>query len=1385
MQPVRNAPGRPPAFIQASNGTRSHSSSYVPGKVVPVRPAPPPRMTMASHAEWSNSKPDNPAIFVFRGNQQHSESEDTRRKIHRNSFICVGSFLTVLILIIICTLATHSGHERDENCPDQNFALRNWNPGHNAQRRVVIRKGQHFRLDSSATVHCITIQDGGSLVFADSVDGSKNISLKSRYILLKDGGALHIGAEKCLYKSRATITLYGRSDEDEEVPEFGKKFLGVDAGGILEMHGTKKLSWTLLTKTLPASGLIFGSSLYTPPNRGLNVYVVDQDTGQVLAKENFDTYEEVRESKRLEAFLKSQETGRIIAIAVKDSAAKNLHPQTKKFIQELLGSNYVQVLSYRQAWALVSVIHGGNRSCNEAVRNYENHDTGGKAVARKEFFTVDGVKFVVSASSEWENGLPISDFRVEVSDGIVLDLLDEVEGWREDDKIVIASTDYSMYQAEEFTLLACPECSSRQVKVKEQPKFIHIGEIMNGVDMRAEVGILTRNIVIEGEMEGSCYSNNQCQFFKQDTFGGHLKVLRNFTSVHVSNVELTRMGQQVLGSYPVHFHRCGDVDEVGGYRSPTYLNSLAIHHCFSRCVAVHTTNGLLIKDTIGYDTMGHCFFLEDGIEERNILYHNLGLLTKPGTILPTDRDQFFCTEILDKVYGKYIPVPAADCKAVSTFWIANPNNHLINNAAAGSQDTGIWYLFHKVPTGDSHGLYPENKAELTPLGTFYNNRVHSNFKAGLFIDKGVKTTNASADDPREYLCLDNSARFRPHQDADPQKPRVAALIDRLIAFKNNDHGAWVRGGDIVFQDSGFSDNGVGLTFASDGSFPKDDGSTQEISESLFVGESKNRGSPGGQNKYWGAGGVDGIGRTLPRNKTFPIRGFQIYDGPVHVTKTTFQNFVKMPDRFTSAVGFSLKNPWQLTPKNSLSLVAFDINVSLNVFFCKAGPWFEDCDLDGDKNAVFHDVDGSVTGYRDTYVSRLDNYLVRHPDCKEVTSYNGSICSGKYAQVYVQTWRPQNLTMTIVRDEYPANPMTLRGINQRADFQQYQPVVMLQKGYTIHWNGRAPEETFLYLINFDKKDWIQVGLCYPRSSTFQVMADIYQRQNSSAHSVEDYGAVSTLKELQEKPSERKYYFDNSTGLLFLTLQARQAREGHSYCSVQGCERIKISATMRSQEQSNCRSRAYPKYSQPPKAIIPMPAPISKQCENCGASKLVFTSDPHNTYLHVQIHSLSEDEIQQGNKSSIYVNGTSLPFQTQGFFLVTVDACSGKVTKRTNFTKADATMVKYLRTGISHRSIVLMCSRGTLSGDIDSISEALVPLGTAKPAQLHKKESIAFFGYKGESKHSWTWLHSSTAGQGLGHLEKYIPLQLEEYGCTKVKKPQRKDRELYTKLYGLAV
>ncbi|XP_050800076.1 cell surface hyaluronidase [Gopherus flavomarginatus] len=1366
--------GNSPAFLQPQNGSSHRSSGYVPGRIVPLRPPPLPKSQTS--AKFTSAGQEAHATFALSPEEQRRQAETSRKKRHKNTLICFGisSFSFFIALAVI--LGISSKYAPNENCPDQNPRLQNWNPGQDTGKRVIIKKGDLFRLNMDATVHSIVIQDGGLLVFGDDKDGSRNITLKTRFILIKDGGALHIGAQNCRYKSKATIILYGKSDEGDHVPTFGKKFIGVGSDGTLELHGTQKLSWTLLSKTVYSSGLASGSYAFERNfSRGLNVRVIDQDTAQVLVVDKFDTHEYQNESRRLQDILKGQDPGRIVAIAVGDSAAKNLLDETRFTIQNLLGSKLVKGLSYRQAWALVGVIGGGNSSCNESVRDYENHSTGGKALAQREFFTMDGQKFSVRAFSEWNEGVPRSGFQVEAIDGVILHLLEDVSKWEPEDQIVVASTDYSMYQAEEFTLLPCPECSRYQVKIKENPQFLHMGDVIDGVDMRAEVGVLTRNILVKGETEKSCYAGNQCQYFNYDTFGGQIKILKNFTSVHLSHVELRQMGQQLIGSYPVHFHRCGDVDEKGGYSFRTYLEGLSIHHCFSRCVTIHATNGLLIKDTIGYDTLGHCFFIEDGIEQRNILFHNLGLVTKPGTLLPTDRNSTMCMAIKDKVYGNYVPVPATDCMAVSTFWIAHPNNHLINNAAAGSQDAGIWYLFHKSSTGDSHGLYPETKAELTPLGIFYNNRVHSNFKAGLFIDKGVKTTNASAEDPREYLCLDNNARFRPHQNADPEKPRVAALIDRLIAFKNNDHGSWVRGGDIIIQNSGFADNGIGLTFASDGSFPKDEGSSQEVSESLFVGESRNYGFHGGQNKYSGTGGIDNKNRTLPRNRTFPIRGFQIYDGPIHLTKCTFKNFVPTADRYTSAIGFLLKNPWQLTPKNNISLVKFDTNVSLKVFFGKPGPWFEDSELDGDKNSIFHDVDGSVAEYKDTYVGRMDNFLIRHPKCINITQWNGVVCSGTYAQLYIQTRNPQNLTMTIVRDEYPFSPMALRGINQRAAFQQYQPVVMLQKGYSIHWNGQAPQSTFLYLINFNRNDWIRVGLCYPLSTTFQVTFDVFQRQTSAFYSVEDYTSVTSMTELQKNRSEKKFYFDNSTGLLFLYLQAKYNRDGHSYCSAQGCERVKIQATVQSKEISNCMTKAYPKYYQAPTVLQPMPAKTTAQCKNCGTTQMAFTSDPHKTYLLVQIQSLSKVELQSSLPSFISVNGYKFPFKDEGVFTLVVDACVGTVTEKKNFLQANIKSVEeYLKTGIPQRSIVLLSTRGDIRNL--NISEALMSLGTAKPAHLQNKGSIAFLGFRGNFKPSWAKLFTSPAGQGLGQIEKFIPLQMEEYGCTRVSSSKRKDLEL---------
>jgi hypothetical protein len=73
-------------------------------------------------------------------------------------------------------------------------------------------------------------------------------------------------------------------------------------------------------------------------------------------------------------------------------------------------------------------------------------------------------------------GISLSGFRVDIADGVKLHLLDDVSTWEAGDRIVVASTDYSMYQAEELTLLRCPECSRSQVKVKGRGLLTDLGK---------------------------------------------------------------------------------------------------------------------------------------------------------------------------------------------------------------------------------------------------------------------------------------------------------------------------------------------------------------------------------------------------------------------------------------------------------------------------------------------------------------------------------------------------------------------------------------------------------------------------------------------------------------------------------------------------------------------------------------------------------------------------------------------------------------------------------------------------------------------------------------------------------------------------------------------
>lgn len=72
------------------------------------------------------------------------------------------------------------------------------------------------------------------------------------------------------------------------------------------------------------------------------------------------------------------------------------------------------------------------------------------------------------------------------------------------------------------------------------------------------------------------------------------------------------------------------------------------------------------------------------------------------------------------------------------------------------------------------------------------------------------------------------------------------------------------------------------------------------------------------------------------------------------------------------------------------------------------------------------------------------------------------------QIYIQARRPADAGMTIIKDEYPDNPLYLEGaLGKSNHYQQYQPVITLQKGYTVHWDKTAPEELTVWLINFQR------------------------------------------------------------------------------------------------------------------------------------------------------------------------------------------------------------------------------------------------------------------------------------------------------------------------------
>ena len=260
--------------------------------------------------------------------------------------------------------------------------------------------------------------------------------------------------------------------------------------------------------------------------------------------------------------------------------------------------------------------------------------------------------------------------------------------------------------------------------------------VKSGAETRAAVALLSRSIrIVSAGLEvGEDFHREATGY----SYGAHMVIRQGFKAVQIQGVEFQQMGQGGrLGHYPIHFHMARQTP------ANTWVKDSSINESMTRWIVLHSTLGVTVARNVGYKSIGHGFYLEDGTETDNKFWSNIGIFARAAVDNKQNPRTVPGILAANQETKDVTPFPfVTDSTYPSVFWITNGWNDFIGNMAAGAGACGAAYWFvpvlnsdrPDVPTannvqdgthmkwsGYGYAALQNNLRGTTPLKSFYKN----------------------------------------------------------------------------------------------------------------------------------------------------------------------------------------------------------------------------------------------------------------------------------------------------------------------------------------------------------------------------------------------------------------------------------------------------------------------------------------------------------------------------------------------------------------------------------------------------------------------------------------------------------------------------------------